>query len=43
MAVQYRGRLPSGGKISTMLKDIEAGKEPDARFFRLPEGFKWVK
>jgi hypothetical protein len=29
-------------EIVTELKHIEAGKEPDAKFFRLPEGFKIV-
>jgi hypothetical protein len=43
MAIQYRGRLPSGGEISTLLEDIKSGKEPDPSFFRLPEGFKRVK
>jgi hypothetical protein len=43
LAVRYRGRLPDGGEISSLLKDLEPGKEPDPSFFRLPEGFKRVK
>lgn len=43
MMVRYHGRLPDGGEISTLLQDIEPGKEPDPSFFRLPEGFKRVK
>jgi len=43
LMVRYHGRLPDGAEMSTLLQDIEPGKEPDPSFFRLPEGFKRVK
>jgi len=42
MAVRFQGRLPSGEKITMMLKDIKTGKEPDPHYFVLPGGFKRV-
>ena len=43
LLVRYSARLPFGGTTTTLVKDLEPGKEPDPSRFRLPEGFKLVK
>ena len=43
LMVRYSARLPGGGKVTTLVKDLEPSKEPDPSFFHLPEGFKLVK
>jgi hypothetical protein len=43
LMVRYSARLPDGGTTTTLVKDLEPGKEPDPSLFRLPEGFKLVK
>lgn len=43
LLIRYAGRLPDGGETTTLVKDLEPGKEPDPNLFRLPEGFKLEK
>jgi hypothetical protein len=43
LLVRYSARLSFGGTTTTLVKDLEPGKEPDPSLFRLPEGFKLVK
>ena len=35
--------LPGGLKTSTVIEDIQVGKEPDPQLFRIPEDFQFLQ
>jgi len=43
LLIRATTRLADGGEGTTLVKDLEPGKEPDPSLFRLPEDFKLEK
>jgi hypothetical protein len=43
LVIEGKSRLQDGREVTTRVEKIQAGKEPDPKYFRLPKGFKMIK
>jgi hypothetical protein len=41
--VRSEHSFPGGLKTSTVIQDIQVGKEPDPQLFRIPEDFQFLQ
>ena len=43
LPIETKSPNQAGQKVTTRVEEIQAGKEPDPQYFRLPKGFKMIK
>jgi len=43
LVIEGKSRLQDGREVTTRVEEIQAGKEPNPKYFRLPERFKMIK
>jgi hypothetical protein len=43
LVIKGKSRLQDGREVTTRVEEIQAGKEPNPKYFRLPKGFKMIK